>query len=73
MESAGEGGARDIALLAAFMRQKRDGETLEAYLADRVFAGSAGVCAEPAPPVSVTVAPVTFASPALIALSSSAN
>ncbi|MDR1468366.1 MAG: FGGY-family carbohydrate kinase [Spirochaetaceae bacterium] len=49
MESAGEGGAWGIALLAAFMRQKRDGETLEAYLADRVFAGNAGLCAEPDP------------------------
>jgi sugar (pentulose or hexulose) kinase len=49
MESAGEGGAWGIALLAAFMRQKRDGETLEAYLADRVFAGNAGVCVEPDP------------------------
>ncbi|MDR1230529.1 MAG: ATPase [Spirochaetaceae bacterium] len=49
MESAGEGGAWGIALLAAFMRQRRDGETLEAYLADRVFAGNTGVCAEPDP------------------------
>jgi sugar (pentulose or hexulose) kinase len=47
MESAGEGGAWGIALLAAYMRQKRDGETLEAYLADRVFAEKAGVCVEP--------------------------
>jgi sugar (pentulose or hexulose) kinase len=49
MESAGEGGAWGIALLAAFMRQKRDGESLEAYLADRVFAGNAGICVEPDP------------------------
>jgi sugar (pentulose or hexulose) kinase len=47
MDSAGEGGAWGIALLAAFLRQRREGETLEAYLADRVFAGNAGVCAEP--------------------------
>jgi sugar (pentulose or hexulose) kinase len=49
MESAGEGGAWGIALLAAFMRQKRNTETLEAYLADRVFAGNAGFCVEPDP------------------------
>ncbi|MDR0639026.1 MAG: FGGY-family carbohydrate kinase [Spirochaetaceae bacterium] len=49
MESAGEGGAWGIALLAAFLRQKRDGETLEAYLADRVFVGNAGLCAAPNP------------------------
>ena len=49
MESAGEGGAWGIALLAAHMRQKRNGETLEAYLADRVFAGNAGTCVEPDP------------------------
>lgn len=49
MESAGEGGAWGIALLAAFMRQKRDGETLEVYLADRVFAGNTGLCAQPDP------------------------
>lgn len=49
MESAGEGGAWGIALLAAFLRQKRDGETLEDYLANRVFAGDAGLCAEPDP------------------------
>ena len=49
MESAGEGGAWGIALLAAFLRQKRDGETLEAYLANRVFAGNAGLCVEPDP------------------------
>jgi hypothetical protein len=46
MESAGEGGAWGIALLAAYLRQKRNGETLEAYLADRVFAENAGDCAE---------------------------
>jgi sugar (pentulose or hexulose) kinase len=42
MESAGEGGAWGIALLAAYMMNRRGGETLEAYLADRVFAGAAG-------------------------------
>ncbi len=37
METAGEGGAWGIALLAAYMVQKADGETLEAYLEDKVF------------------------------------
>lgn len=39
METAGEGGAWGIALLAAYMLQKAPDETLEGYLADRVFAG----------------------------------
>lgn len=39
METAGEGGAWGIALLAAYMLQKSNGEPLEAYLSDRVFAG----------------------------------
>lgn len=38
METAGEGGAWGIALLAAYMRNKRPDETLEAYLANQVFA-----------------------------------
>jgi sugar (pentulose or hexulose) kinase len=40
MESAGEGGAWGIALLAAFMRRKN--ETLEKFLAEKVFAGKTG-------------------------------
>lgn len=42
METAGEGGAWGIALLAAYMVQKEDGETLEAYLDKKVFAGQEG-------------------------------
>lgn len=38
MESAGEGGAWGIALLAAYMRRQTDGETMAAYLSERVFA-----------------------------------
>ena len=45
MESAGEGGAWGIAILAAYMAQK-NGETLEAYLA-KVFAGEKGVTTDP--------------------------
>ncbi len=42
METAGEGGAWGIALLAAYMAQKQDGETLDAYLDEKVFAGEKG-------------------------------
>jgi sugar (pentulose or hexulose) kinase len=49
MESAGEGGAWGIALLAAYMTRKKNGETLEAYLAEKVFAESAGERVEPDP------------------------
>lgn len=42
METAGEGGAWGIALLAAYMRKKAEGETLAQYLADKVFAGEKG-------------------------------
>jgi sugar (pentulose or hexulose) kinase len=47
MESAGEGGAWGIALLAAYLNQRGDGETLENYLASRVFASDAGSRVEP--------------------------
>ncbi len=43
METAGEGGAWGIALLASYMANKKDGETLDAFLNDRVFAGETGV------------------------------
>jgi len=42
METAGEGGAWGIALLAAYMVWKEEGETLEAYLDSKVFAGQEG-------------------------------
>ena len=47
MESAGEGGAWGIALLAAYGQRRKEGETLERYLADRVFAQIQGSCVEP--------------------------
>lgn len=47
METAGEGGAWGIALLAAYMLHKEEGETLSEYLADKVFAGQAGNLVEP--------------------------
>jgi sugar (pentulose or hexulose) kinase len=48
MESAGEGGAWGIALLAAFML-RGGGMTLEQFLAGKVFAGSAGHKINPDP------------------------
>lgn len=47
MTTAGEGGAWGIALLASYAKNKVDGETLEDYLNDKVFAGDAGVKLEP--------------------------
>lgn len=47
MESAGEGGAWGIALLAAYLLQKAEDETLEAYLSNKVFAGEAGATIAP--------------------------
>ena len=38
METAGEGGAWGIALLASYMVQKKEGETLADYLDSHVFA-----------------------------------
>ena len=37
METAGEGGAWGIAVLAAFMAGKKEGETLPAYLSQVIF------------------------------------
>ena len=47
METAGEGGAWGIALLAAYMKQKQDGETLAEYLAAKVFRGEEGSREQP--------------------------
>lgn len=47
METAGEGGAWGIALLAAYMKNKEEGETLDAYLNDKVFAGQKGETLKP--------------------------
>lgn len=49
LETAGEGGAWGIALLAAYMKNKTQGETLEAYLANKVFAGKSGEEMKPTP------------------------
>ncbi len=47
METAGEGGPWGMALLASYMVNRQDGETLQDYLSGRVFAGSKGVRMEP--------------------------
>ncbi|MDD3361266.1 MAG: FGGY-family carbohydrate kinase [Hespellia sp.] len=42
METAGEGGAWGIALLASYMKNKRDGEDLAEFLNKHVFGGTEG-------------------------------
>lgn len=49
METAGEGGAWGIALLAAYMLYRTDDEPLEAYLSSKVFAGEKGTTIAPDP------------------------
>ncbi len=49
METAGEGGAWGAALLAAYLIWKDEGEKLDAYLADKVFAGQKGSVMDPDP------------------------
>ena len=47
METAGEGGPYGMALLAAYMQNKADGESLESYLNTRVFANAKGTTLQP--------------------------
>ena len=49
METAGEGGAWGMALLADYMLRKGDGETLESYLDNKVFTDMAAVTLQPDP------------------------
>ena len=49
MSTAGEGGAWGIALLASYMINKEENETLEDYLDAKVFAGNAGTKMDPDP------------------------
>jgi sugar (pentulose or hexulose) kinase len=49
METAGEGGAWGMALLASYMLRKTAKEPLEAYLTDKVFAGQQGTTIAPDP------------------------
>lgn len=47
MQTAGEGGAWGIALLASYLRERSAHETLEQYLNTRVFAHDSGKCLAP--------------------------
>ncbi len=47
METAGEGGPWGMAVLAAYMLNKEENESLEAYLANKVFAGNKGTKLDP--------------------------
>ncbi len=49
METAGEGGAWGITLLASYMIHKAGDETLEEYLSQKVFAEKAGMTMSPDP------------------------
>ncbi len=49
METAGEGGAWGIALLAAYMLHRAANEPLEAFLGNRVFRGEIGTAVTPDP------------------------
>lgn len=47
METAGEGGPWGMALLASYMVNKKEGESLAEYLDNAVFAGNAGTSMDP--------------------------
>lgn len=49
METAGEGGAWGIALLAAYMSCKKEGQSLQEYLNRQIFAGQSGSKMAPDP------------------------
>lgn len=49
MDTAGEGGAWGMALLASYMVNRSEGQSLDAYLAEQVFHGDTGVKVEPDP------------------------
>ncbi|MCX7755867.1 MAG: FGGY-family carbohydrate kinase [Anaerolineales bacterium] len=49
LSTAGEGGAWGMALLAAYRQQRAQGESLEAYLTGRVFAGQNALTVAPDP------------------------
>lgn len=54
METAGEGGAWGMAILASYMLEKNRDESLEDYLENRVFAGDQGTVAEPDPKLAAS-------------------
>lgn len=47
METAGEGGPWGMAILSAYLANKADGETLQDYLNNKIFAGQKGSKLEP--------------------------
>ena len=47
METAGEGGAWGIAVIASYTLNKEMNEPLEAYLSNKVFAGETGTTVDP--------------------------
>ena len=47
MDTASEGGAWGMAVLAAFMQEKGETETLPDYLSNRIFAGQTGTTIQP--------------------------
>ena len=49
METAGEGGPWGMALLAAYMVRKAEGESMEDYLSNKVFANAKSVTIQPDP------------------------
>ena len=49
MDTASEGGAWGMAVLAAYMAEKEEGETLPDYLSNKIFAGQTGTTIEPKP------------------------
>ena len=49
MDTASEGGAWGMAILASYMANKKDGESLEDYLKANVFAGTTGSVEQPDP------------------------
>jgi sugar (pentulose or hexulose) kinase len=49
METAGEGGAWGIALLASYLLSKKENEPLEGYLSNKVFAGDKSLTIAPDP------------------------
>jgi sugar (pentulose or hexulose) kinase len=49
MQTAGEGGAWGIALLASYMLHKEENESLEAFLSNKVFAGDKSTTVAPDP------------------------
>ena len=49
MDTASEGGAWGMAVLAAFMEEKEENETLTSYLTEKIFAGQTGTTIAPNP------------------------